>query len=131
VFERVEAARGPLEYWNYNDRRPLDRPVVDGLLATDEQIRAAVAHSECVWESAPKSTIPGLFLSVLDESDSIDFVLTVATRYLSDADMVALTAEFETAAVMTALAPAAPTDFPANSPKSGESEVEREVIHHA
>jgi hypothetical protein len=131
VFERVEAARGPLEYWNYNDRRPLDRPVVDGPLATDEEIRAAVAHSECVWESAPNSTIPGLFLSVLDESDSIDFVLTVATRYLSDTDMVALTAEFETAAVMTALEPAAPTDFPANSPKNGESEVGREVIHHA
>jgi hypothetical protein len=132
VFDRVEAERGPLEYWHYNDRRDMERPRTDGPLPTDDEIRAAVAHSEHSLEPNESATTSGIFLSVLDEPNGgVDFVLDVATRYLSETEMVALTAEFEVAAVRTALEPTAPTDFAADSPKYGEHRPDREVIHHA
>jgi hypothetical protein len=131
VFDRVEADRGPLEYWHYNDRRDLDRSVTDEPKPTDAEISAAIARREHVW-AADQSNTPGLFISVLDgPGDSVEFLLTAETRFLSDADMIALTTEFETAAVWTALAPTLPTDFPTDAPKSGESESHREVIRHA
>ena len=132
VFDLVEAQRGPLEYWHYNDRRDMQRPLTDGPLPTDDEIRAAVERSEHSLEPNVSGTTSGIFLSVLDDPNgSVDFVLDVATRYLSEAEIVALATEFETAAVRTALEPTAPTDFDADSPKYGEHRPDREVIHHA
>ena len=132
VFDRVEAERGPLEYWHYNDRRDMDLSLADGPMPTDDEIRAAAARSEHSLEPGASVTTAGIFLSVLDEPNGgVEFVLDVATRYLAAAEMVALTAEFESAAVRTALEPTAPTDFVADSPKYGEHRPNREVIHHA
>jgi len=130
VYDRVEAERGQLEYWSYNDRRDLDRSAAVGPMPTDDEIRAALGSTEHRWVPT-KSTSTGIYLTVLDgPDDTVEFELMAESRFLSENDMVALTTEIETAAVRTALEPDLATDFPGDSPKSGEVDPGREVIHH-
>lgn len=132
VFDRIEAERGPLEYWNYNDHRDRDRSLPPGPPPTDDEIATAVADRELVWEPGAPVDKGAFFLDVVDGPDSsLVLVLNVPVKYVSEGDMVALLTEIEAAAVRTAVDPGAPTDFSARPPKSGGGRPQREVIHHA
>jgi hypothetical protein len=110
VIDRVEAELGEIDYsCVYNDRRKPESDTTDEPLPTDEEIRAAVLCAEHHWEHRPDMSSRRLFLSVEDGPDAIDFVMSADTRFFSDDDIVALAAEFENAAVQTAMEPTLPT----------------------
>jgi hypothetical protein len=123
VLARVEADRGPLDYtYRYNDRRG-DRSAAIGRLATDDEIRAAVALAECEHgKVTPGSATHRFDLTVAGVPDAVEFEMSADSRFLSAEDMVTLTADFEQVAVLIATAPALPTDFSTNSPKHSESQ---------
>jgi hypothetical protein len=117
VFDRVQADRGPLDYtYYYNDRR--DDRAPSTRLATDDEIHAAVAladHEQSMLTE--QGSTHRLNLTVADAGDAVEFEMTADSRFLSAADMVALTAEFEHVAVRIATAP---TDSVTSSPRLGE-----------
>lgn len=106
VIDRVRADRGDIDYsCIYNDRRRSDRDTPDQRLSTAEEIRAALLQAEHNWEYRPDMSSRHLFLTVEDAPDAIDFVMTADTRYFTDDDIIAITAEFENVAAQTATEP--------------------------
>lgn len=116
VIDRVKADRGDIDYsCVYNDRRVADRDTTDAHLPTDDEIRTARANAEYAWETRPDMSSRHLFLNIDDGPAAIDFVMTVDTRFFTDDDIVAITAEFENVAVQTAIDPNLPTGVPAGT----------------
>jgi hypothetical protein len=110
LIDRVNAERGDdfdLCFF-YNDRRE-QRTTDTGVLATDDQIRAAVAASSWEWQQQADMSTRKLFMNVDDPAGSIDFQISVDCRYFDAEDMQSVVCGIEAAAVEAALNPAAPT----------------------
>jgi len=126
VIDRVKAERGDIDYsCVYNDRRGTDRDTTDGPMPADEEIRAALLLGEHGWEHRPDMSSRHLFLTVEDGPDAIDFVMTADTRYFTDNDIIAITAEFENVAAQTAIDPTLPTGVVNRIVSGGDSHVVR------
>lgn len=116
LIERVSAETGD-EFdlcFFYNDRRE-QRATDTGALATDAEIRAAVANSSWDWVQQADMSSRKLFMNVDDPPGSIDFQVSVDGRYFSPDDMQSLVRGIEAAAVETALDPDVPTRVAAMS----------------
>jgi hypothetical protein len=111
VIERVERERGEeldLSCF-YNDRRQQARSHAGEVVATAEEIRAALQHSRLSWE--PEISMPRrkIYFNVDDPPGAIEFVMSVDRRYFDRSDMATIMRNIEEAAVEAALAPGAPT----------------------
>jgi hypothetical protein len=92
----------------YNDRR--EQRITDtGVLATDDEITAAVADSSWEWQQQADMSTRKLFMNVDDPAGSIDFQVSVDCRYFDADDMQSVVRGIEAAAVQTALDPDAAT----------------------
>jgi hypothetical protein len=92
----------------YNDRRE-QRMTDSSELATDEQIRAAVAASSWEWLYQADISHRKLFMNLDDPAGSIEIQISVDSRYFDADDMQSVVRGIEGAAVQTALDPASPT----------------------
>jgi hypothetical protein len=92
----------------YNDRRE-QRMTDTEALATDDQIRAAVAGSSWEWVQQADMSTRKLFMNVDDPPGSIDFQVSVDCRYFDTGDLHSVVRGIEAAAVETVLDPCAPT----------------------
>jgi len=110
LIERLDAERGQaFDFcFFYNDRRE-QRTIDTGMLATDDQIRAAVPASSWEWQQQADMSTRKLFLNVDDPPGSIDFQISVDCRYFDAADMQSVVRGIEAAAVETAIDPDAPS----------------------
>jgi hypothetical protein len=111
VIDRIDAERGvKIDYsCFYNDRRSQQRDLTGEPVATAEQITAAVALGTHAWQHEPVLPRQKLYFHVDDPPGSIDFTMSVDTRYFNETDMLTILQAMESVAVETAMDPTAPT----------------------
>ncbi|MGI8665191.1 MAG: condensation domain-containing protein [Jatrophihabitans sp.] len=110
LVARIAADRGEKVEMSsfFNDRR-LNRDLTAAAPPTDEQIQAALPHSELSWLTDIEEIPEILYLSVDDDDEAVLFELSADSRYLPPDRLEALAYEIEALAVQAAIEPSAPT----------------------
>ena len=111
LIARISAERGePIDVdLMFNDRRPEAQRHVVGPLATDEQIRSAVARSTVRWAPQLDRTGDRFIFHVDDSPGTVDVMFCIDGQCLSRQDTEAFLYGFEATAVEAALNPNATT----------------------
>ncbi|MBM7773727.1 hypothetical protein JOD54_003931 [Actinokineospora baliensis] len=111
VVDKVVAERGePIDFsCFFNDRRTSDRAPAEGADPDADALTAALARATVRWEDEPGMPRQKLYLNVDDPDDSIEFTMSVDTRYFTAAETEAVVRGVESVAVRTALDPDTPT----------------------
>jgi len=110
LYDRVFAERGEVDLsCYYNDKRRQGAAPTDGPVATEEEIRAALASSTHEWVEDPEMPGSKVYLYVDDAPDAIDLQMSVDLRHFSPDDLLTIVREIESVAVDAALDPSLPT----------------------
>ncbi|WP_051385916.1 condensation domain-containing protein [Actinokineospora inagensis] len=111
VVDQVFADRGePVDFsCFFNDRRKSDRAPGAGPEPTADSLASALSRSETHWEDEPGMPRQKLYLHVDDPLDTIEFTMSVDTRYFTAAETEAVVRGIESVAVRAALDPDTPT----------------------